>query len=86
MSGIHGTSPPTTALGLDVTDEASTAPSISTTSKSPTPAALDILVNWRGRGGHVGTRSFTDRMAPDLDRVYAVNVRGVFTRFQSVRR
>ena len=43
---------------------------------SPAPARLDILVNNAG----VGTRrhAAADRPAADLDRLYAVNVRGVF--------
>src|SRR5688572_25145887 len=73
VSGILGTSAPTTALGLDVTDERQCAQAAQ---RVMTDAGhLDILVNCAGVG-HVGTILQTD--GGDLDRVYAVNVRGVF--------
>jgi NAD(P)-dependent dehydrogenase (short-subunit alcohol dehydrogenase family) len=73
VSGIQGTSPPTTALGLDVTDERQCAQSAQRVIADA--GHLDILVNCAGVG-HVGTILQTD--GGDLDRVYAVNVRGVF--------
>jgi 2-keto-3-deoxy-L-fuconate dehydrogenase len=73
VSGIPGTSAPTTALALDVTDERQCARAAQ---RVMTDAGhLDILVNCAGVG-HVGTIVQTD--GADLDRVYAVNVRGVF--------
>ena len=61
-----------TFIGLDVTDEASCA---AAAAAAEGDGPLDILVNNAGIG-HVGTITTTD--AADLDRLYAVNVRGVF--------
>ena len=73
VSGIQGTRAPTVALGLDVTDERQCAQSAQRVLSEA--GHLDILVNCAGVG-HVGTIVQTD--GADLDRVYAVNVRGVF--------
>jgi len=56
-------------LALDVADEADCARAAGIT------GPLDVLVNVAGIG-HVGTLANT--VAADLDRLYAVNVRGVF--------
>ncbi len=58
-----------TALALDVRDEAACREVAHTT------GTVDILVNNAGIG-HVGTALQTD--GADLDRLYAINVRGVF--------
>jgi len=58
-----------TPIALNVADEASAAAAAGQISR------LDILVNNAGIG-HVGT--MTQTTAADLDRLYAVNVRGVF--------
>lgn len=60
-------------LALDVTDESDCAAVERRVRESH--GHLDILVNNAGIG-HVGTLLQTD--GPDLDRMYAVNVRGVF--------
>jgi 2-keto-3-deoxy-L-fuconate dehydrogenase len=73
VSGLQGTSAPAVALGLDVTDEQQCAQSAERVLGAT--GHLDILVNCAGVG-HVGTIVQTD--GADLDRVYAVNVRGVF--------
>ncbi len=57
---------------LDVTSEASCADAVA---RASADGALDILVNNAGVG-HVGTMATTN--GSDLDRMYAVNVRGVF--------
>jgi NAD(P)-dependent dehydrogenase (short-subunit alcohol dehydrogenase family) len=57
---------------LDVADEASFAAAVA---RAAADGPLDILVNNAGVG-HVGT--ITATTATDLDRLYAVNVRGVF--------
>jgi 2-keto-3-deoxy-L-fuconate dehydrogenase len=56
-------------ISLDVTDEAACAKA------AQTVGALDILANVAGIG-HVGT--LLNTTAADLDRLYAVNVRGIF--------
>ena len=61
------------AMTLDVADEASCAQAGRTVAGAHGP--LDILVNNAGIG-HVGTMLTTD--GTDLDRLYSVNVRGVF--------
>jgi 2-keto-3-deoxy-L-fuconate dehydrogenase len=61
------------AVVIDVRDEASCAAAASATHAAAGP--VDILVNNAGIG-HVGTMVTTT--GPDLDRLYAVNVRGVF--------
>jgi 2-keto-3-deoxy-L-fuconate dehydrogenase len=61
------------ALALDVTDEAACAAVLKEVTAKV--GALDILVNNAGIG-HVGTLMTTT--GDDLDRLYAVNVRGVF--------
>jgi 2-keto-3-deoxy-L-fuconate dehydrogenase len=61
------------AMSLDVTDELACSDAARAVTASR--GALDILVNNAGIG-HVGTMITTD--AEDLDRLYAVNVRGVF--------
>ena len=71
-SGLQVTIP-AVALGLDVTDEHQCAQSAERVLAGG--GHLDILVNCAGVG-HVGTIVQTD--GADLDRVYAVNVRGVF--------
>ena len=73
VSGIQGPRAPTTALGLDVTDERQCAHASQRVMADA--GRLDILVNCAGVG-HVGTIVQTE--GGDLDRVYAVNVRGVF--------
>ncbi len=73
VSGIQGPRAPAVALGLDVTDERQCAQSAQRVLADA--GHLDILVNCAGVG-HVGTIVQTD--GADLDRVYAVNVRGVF--------
>jgi NAD(P)-dependent dehydrogenase (short-subunit alcohol dehydrogenase family) len=70
-SGLQGTG--TVAFGLDVTDEQQCAQSVERVLAGG--GHLDILVNCAGVG-HVGTIVQTE--GADLDRVYAVNVRGVF--------
>jgi NAD(P)-dependent dehydrogenase (short-subunit alcohol dehydrogenase family) len=60
-------------LSLDVTDERNCVGVADTVRKEYGP--LDILINNAGIG-HVGTIEATD--GTDLDRLYAVNVRGVF--------
>lgn len=72
VRGIQGTRIPAVALGLDVTDERQCAQSAQRVADA---GYLDILVNCAGVG-HVGAIVQTD--GADLDRVYAVNVRGVF--------
>lgn len=57
---------------LDVADEASCAAAVA---RATADGPLDILVNNAGVG-HVGT--ITATAGADLDRLYAVNVRGVF--------
>lgn len=57
---------------LDVADEASCAAAVA---RAAADGPLDILVNNAGVG-HVGT--ITATAGADLDRLYAVNVRGVF--------
>jgi len=59
-------------LLLDVTDEAACIQSIDSVCKA---APLEILVNNAGIG-HVGTLETTD--GEDMDRLYQVNVKGVF--------
>jgi len=61
------------AIRLDVTDESACADAARAVAGAQGP--LDILVNNAGIG-HVGTMVTTD--GSDLDRLYAVNVRGVF--------
>ncbi|ODS59473.1 MAG: short-chain dehydrogenase [Acidobacteria bacterium SCN 69-37] len=61
-----------TFVALDVTDETSCASAIA---RATTEGPIDILVNNAGIG-HVGTIVTT--AGSDLDRMYAVNVRGVF--------
>ena len=61
------------ALLLDVVDEAGCASAVAEASKGP--GTLDILVNNAGIG-HVGTMITTT--GADLDRLYQVNVRGMF--------
>jgi NAD(P)-dependent dehydrogenase (short-subunit alcohol dehydrogenase family) len=61
------------ALVLDVVDEAGCASAVAEASKGP--GTLDILVNNAGIG-HVGTMITTT--GADLDRLYRVNVRGMF--------
>ena len=61
------------AFRLDVVDEADCARAAGTVHNAAGP--LDILVNNAGIG-HVGTLMTTD--GADLDRLYGVNVRGVF--------
>ena len=61
------------ALVLDVSDEAACAGASARV--TGTAGALDVLVNNAGIG-HVGTLVTTT--GEDLDRLYAVNVRGVF--------
>lgn len=56
-------------IGLDVASEAACALA------AQTVGPLDILANVAGIG-HVGT--LINTTAPDLDRLYAVNVRGIF--------
>jgi NAD(P)-dependent dehydrogenase (short-subunit alcohol dehydrogenase family) len=60
-------------LPLDVTDEAACARAADTIAKAH--GALDILINNAGIG-HVGTIETT--AGADLDRLYSVNVRGIF--------
>ena len=60
-------------LTLDVVSEASCADAVRAVAASH--GALDVLVNNAGIG-HVGTMLTTE--GADLDRLYAVNVRGVF--------
>jgi 2-keto-3-deoxy-L-fuconate dehydrogenase len=59
-------------VAADVTDEAACAAAVA---RAETDGPLDILVNNAGIG-HVGT--ITTTTGADLDRLYAVNVRGVF--------
>jgi 2-keto-3-deoxy-L-fuconate dehydrogenase len=66
---ITGTGGSATALTLDVRDEDACRAIANTT------ATVDILVNNAGIG-HVGTALQTE--GADLDRLYAINVRGVF--------
>jgi 2-keto-3-deoxy-L-fuconate dehydrogenase len=73
VSGLEGAKTPAVALGLDVTDEQQCAQAAQRVLAGG--GHLDILVNCAGVG-HVGTIVQTD--GADLDRVYAVNVRGVF--------
>jgi len=61
------------ALTLDVTDEGACAAALAAVTASGN--SLDILVNNAGIG-HVGT--MTSTAGADLDRLYAVNVRGIF--------
>jgi NAD(P)-dependent dehydrogenase (short-subunit alcohol dehydrogenase family) len=61
------------ALPLDVTDEAACAACAATVHAAH--GRLDVLVNNAGVG-HVGT--LLETTGADLDRLYAVNVRGVF--------
>jgi NAD(P)-dependent dehydrogenase (short-subunit alcohol dehydrogenase family) len=61
------------SLTLDVADEAACARAVDAVTRSK--GALDILVNNAGIG-HVGTMVTT--RGADLDRLYQVNVRGVF--------
>jgi NAD(P)-dependent dehydrogenase (short-subunit alcohol dehydrogenase family) len=61
------------SLTLDVSDESACARAIEAVTRSK--GALDILVNNAGIG-HVGTMMTTT--GADLDRLYQVNVRGVF--------
>jgi NAD(P)-dependent dehydrogenase (short-subunit alcohol dehydrogenase family) len=61
------------ALLLDVVDEAGCAAAVAAANKAA--GALDILVNNAGVG-HVGTMISTS--GADLDRLYQVNVRGIF--------
>ena len=60
-------------IHIDVTDEADCAQAAATVAAAGAP--LDVLVNDAGVG-HVGTILTTS--AADMDRLYAVNVRGVF--------
>jgi NAD(P)-dependent dehydrogenase (short-subunit alcohol dehydrogenase family) len=73
VSGIHGARAEAVAMVLDVTDEQQCAECARQVLAGA--GRLDILVNCAGVG-HVGTIVQTD--GADLDRVYAVNVRGVF--------
>jgi 2-keto-3-deoxy-L-fuconate dehydrogenase len=66
---IVGAGGSATALSLDVRDEEACR------AVSGTTGTVDILVNNAGIG-HVGTALQTD--GADLDRLYAINVRGVF--------
>jgi NAD(P)-dependent dehydrogenase (short-subunit alcohol dehydrogenase family) len=66
-------------LPLDVTSEADCARAADTVARAH--GALDILVNNAGIG-HVGTIRTTT--GADLDRLYAVNVRGVFNASRAV--
>jgi 2-keto-3-deoxy-L-fuconate dehydrogenase len=61
------------SMALDVTDELACAHAVAAV--TDTAGQLDILVNNAGIG-HVGTLVTTS--AADLDRLYQVNVRGVF--------
>ena len=61
------------SMALDVTDEGASAQAVSAV--TDTAGQLDILVNNAGIG-HVGTLVTTS--GADLDRLYQVNVRGVF--------
>lgn len=70
---VEGLGDPHTAMALDVTDEAECARCVQRVLGDG--RGLDILVNCAGIG-HVGTILQTE--GADLDRVYAVNVRGVF--------
>jgi 2-keto-3-deoxy-L-fuconate dehydrogenase len=70
---IHADGGAASALRLDVVDESACADAAS--SIAADAGALDILVNNAGIG-HVGTLLTTT--GADLDRLYAVNVRGVF--------
>ena len=71
--GIERAGGRSTALPLDVTDEAACARTVEAVAESGAP--LDILVNNAGIG-HVGTLLSTT--GADLDRLYQVNVRGIF--------
>ena len=70
---VHGKGHEAAFLSLDVTQEAQCARVAGTVAAERT--AIDILVNNAGIG-HVGTLLTTN--GTDLDRLYAVNVRGVF--------
>jgi len=70
---IRGDSAAADFVELDVTDEPAIGRLAATIDEKH--GALDILVNNAGIG-HVGTVVTT--AGPDLDRLYAVNVRGVF--------
>ena len=61
------------AMALDVADEAACARAMATVAATAGP--LDVLVNNAGIG-HVGT--LTTTTAADFDRLYQVNVRGIF--------
>jgi len=65
---------PSRFIALDVTDEAQCRAAADAV-HADHPAGLDILVNNAGTG-HVGTIATT--RGEDLDRLYQVNVRGVF--------
>ena len=73
VNGMRGTSAPAVPLPLDVTDESQCGRCAQQVLNDA--GHLDILVNCAGVG-HVGTILQTD--GADFDRVYAVNVRGVF--------
>jgi len=70
---IRSTGQRATFIELDVADDASCARAVAAVGHER--PALDVLVNNAGIG-HVGTMEQTS--GPDLDRLYAVNVRGVF--------
>ena len=70
---IRGDGARATALTLDVTEEDGCAAALAAVTASG--HAVDILVNNAGIG-HVGT--MTSTTGDDLDRLYAVNVRGIF--------
>ena len=72
VAGMPGDSRGAAAVKLDVTDEGDCA---GCATQVLGEGGLDILVNCAGVG-HVGTILQTD--GADLDRLYAVNVRGVF--------
>jgi NAD(P)-dependent dehydrogenase (short-subunit alcohol dehydrogenase family) len=65
---------PSRFIALDVTDEAQCR-AVAASVHADHPAGLDILVNNAGIG-HVGT--ITTTRGEDLDRLYQVNVRGIF--------
>ena len=70
---IHAAGGEATTFPLDVVDEAACASAVARVASDA--GALDVLVNNAGIG-HVGTLMTTN--GEDLDRLYGVNVRGVF--------